>query len=425
MIEDLGTEPASPVRRVPRVLLPFRRSAYRRLSAALCFTLFTTGLWTVGQVWEVVRIGGGASQLSFVAAAASLGALLPMLLGGAVADRVAQKTILLVVQGVHFVLLTTAAVLSLTDQMQLWHLVAIGFLGGTAVAFYFPAYSAWLPSLLAEDELMAANGFEGMVRPSIQQAAGPALGSLIITAFAPGAAMAVGAVLAFAAWCTFWTVPRTPVRSVEGPARGVFADIAEGFRYMLATRWLVASLAFASLMVMVMMGPLQVVLPFLIKDRLGGGAGEHALVLATWGIGGAVGSLVMGSLRMPRRYLTTLLGLWGVAGLPLLAVAAAKEIWVVTAAAFFVGALFSSPMVLWGTLLQRRVPPQLLGRITSLDFFVSIAFLPLSMAVAGPVSEAIGTQATFVVAGIVPLIAAVVAVVLGRLPADEIAHPLD
>ncbi|MER7082794.1 Predicted arabinose efflux permease, MFS family [Saccharopolyspora kobensis] len=411
-------------RRMPRVLLPFRRSSYRRLSTALCFSLFTTGLWTVGQVWEVVRLGGGASQLSFVAAAASLGALLPMLLGGAIADRVAQKTILLVVQSAHTVLLTTAAVLSLTDRMQIWHLVVIAFLGGTAVAFYFPAYSAWLPALLAEEELMAANGFEGMVRPTIQQAAGPALGSLVISAFAPGAAMAVAAGTAFAAWCVFWTVPRTPLRGATRQARSVLGDVAEGFRYMLATRWLVASLLFASLMVMVTMGPLQVVLPFLIKDRLGGGAEQHALVLAMWGIGGAAGSLLMGSLRMPRRYLTTMIGLWGVASLPLLVVAVATDIWTVAAAAFAVGAMFSSPMVLWGTLLQRRVPPHLLGRITSLDFFVSLAFLPLSMAVAGPVSEAIGTRATFIVAGLVPLVAAVVAITLGRLPADEKAHPL-
>ncbi|MEV0702902.1 MFS transporter [Saccharopolyspora sp. NPDC050389] len=300
----------------------------------------------------------------------------------------------------------------------------VAFLGGTATAFYFPAYSAWLPALLAEDELMAVNGFEGMLRPTIQQAAGPAIGSLIIAAVSPGAAMAVAAATAFAACCAFLTVPRTPVRRRDD-ARSVIADIAEGFRYMVATRWLLASLLFASLMVMVVLGPLQVVLPFLIKDRLGGGAEQHAMVLAAWGIGGAVGSLIMGSLRMPRRYLTVLIGLWGVGCLPLVVIAFAGELWIVVAAAFAVGAMFASPMVLWGTLLQRRVPPHLLGRITSLDFFVSIAFLPVSMAAAGPVAELIGAPATFVVAGTVPAVAAAAAIVLGSLPADELAHPLD
>jgi hypothetical protein len=47
-------------------------------------------------------------------------------------------------------------------------------------------------------------------------------------------------------------------------------------------------------------------------------------------------------------------------------------------------------MVIWGTLLQRRVPPHLLGRVSSLDFFVSLALMPVSMALAGPA----GAEAT-------------------------------
>jgi hypothetical protein len=63
--------------------------------------------------------------------------------------------------------------------------------------------------------------------------------------------------------------------------------------------------------------------------------------------------------------------------------------------------------------------------VSSLDFFTSLSFMPLSMALAGTVSEAIGTTATFLVAGLAPPVMAVVAVVAARLPADELAHPLD
>ena len=83
------------------------------------------------------------------------------------------------------------------------------------------------------------------------------------------------------------------------------------------------------------------------------------------------------------------------------------------ACAFVIGALFSAPMVIWGTLLQRRVPPALLGRVASLDFFVSVSLMPVSMALAGPVADLIGLQATFAVAGIVPLVVAVVATLVG------------
>ena len=58
--------------------------------------------------------------------------------------------------------------------------------------------------------------------------------------------------------------------------------------------------------------------------------------------------------------------------------------------------------MLWGTLLQRRVPPAMLGRVSSLDFFVSLALMPVSMAIAGPVGETIGIATTFLIAGLVP-----------------------
>ena len=94
-------------------------------------------------------------------------------------------------------------------------------------------------------------------------------------------------------------------------------------------------------------------------------------------------------------------------------------------ALFSVGATYSATMVIWGTLLQRRVPEGLRGRVSSLDFFVSLALMPVSMAIAGPAGAAFGLTAVFLVAGIVPGFLAVAAVVVPRLDRDELAHPLD
>ena len=193
---------------------------------------------------------------------------------------------------------------------------------------------------------------------------------------------------------------------------------------MVRTPWLLATLLFASLMVFLIMGPLEVLLPFLIKDKLGGGPRDHALVLAAFGIGGAVGSLTVASLRMPRRYLTWMNLMWGVGCLPFAVMGIATEIWQLVVAAFVLGAMFSAPMVIWGTLLQRRVPPHLLGRVASLDFFVSMSLMPISMAVAGPVSEAIGLRTTFLIAGTLPAVVAVVAIVGGQAaPGRDRASP--
>jgi MFS family permease len=427
----VGAGGGGSTRRGAKVLRPFRIPAYRRLAVALVLSTFASGVWVVALVWEVIRIGGGPAQLSVVSTASAVGVLLPALLGGVAADRFPQKSILLCVGAIEVTAMTLVAVLSLTGTTQLWHLAAISFVAGMGMAFYYPAYSAWLPALVPPEDLMAVNGFEGMIRPSIGQALGPAAAGVAIGAASSGAAVAVAAIASGAALLALAAVPKTPVRReldpgapAEHPVRTALRDMAEGFAYMVRTPWLLATLLFASLMILVLMGPLEVLVPFLIKDQLGGGPHHHAWVLAAFGIGGAVGSLAMASRSMPRRYLTVMNLMWGAGCLPMIVIGLASEIWVVAVAAFVLGAAFSAPMVIWGTLLQRRVPPALLGRIASLDFLVSISLMPISMALAGPVSEAIGLRATFLIAGIVPTIVAVVAILWARLPQDELAHPL-
>jgi MFS family permease len=162
-----------------------------------------------------------------------------------------------------------------------------------------------------------------------------------------------------------------------------------------------------------------------VRDQAGGGPGEFAAVIAGYGVGGAVGSIAVSTVRLPRRYLTVMLLCWGAGVLPLAVIGLTDQVWVMAAASFVVGVTDAAAMVIWGTLLQRRVPTRLLGRVSSLDFFVSLAFMPLSMAVAGPVGEAVGIPLVFLVVGVVPVFLAVIALLAWRLPRDEIAHPLD
>jgi MFS family permease len=320
------------------------------------------------------------------------------------------------------------AALSLAGVVQLWHLAGVALVSGLAMGLYYPAYSALVPALVPEGELLATNGLEGVVRPMLQNAAGPAAAGFLVAALSPGAALAATAAASLLAAACLWGLSTTPVRR-ELPAdgeetTGLLADVREGFGYMVGTPWLFATLLFASLMLLVFIGPLEVLVPFAIKDA-GGGPAQHGYVLAAFGVGGAVGSLVVASFRLPRRYLTVMNLLWGLGCVPLVVFGFRSDLWVMITAGAVMGATFQAGMVIWGTLLQRRVPPALLGRVSSLDFFVSLSFMPLSMALAGTVSEVIGLTATFLVAGLAPTLMAVVAIVAARLPADELAHPLD
>ena len=418
-------------RRIPRALTPFTTPAYRWLAVSLTASSFASGVWVVALVWQVIGLGGGPADLSFVTTASAIGVLLPALVAGVVADRVPQRVILVAVALVELAGMSLVALLSSMGLASLWLLAGVAFTTGMGMAFYYPAYSAWLPALVPESQLQAVNGFEGMVRPTIGQAVGPAVAGAVVAASSPSTAFAVAAGASVVTVLALFKVPQTPIRRTldeehgTHPVRTALRDMREGFVYMVRTPWLLATLLFASLMVLVMMGPLEVLIPFLVKDELGGGPSDHALVLAGFGLGGAVGSLAMASVRMPRRYLTLMNLGWGAACLPFLLIGVTTQVWVVVACAFVMGAVFAAPMVIWGTLLQRRVPPALLGRVASLDFFVSVSLMPVSMALAGPVADRIGLQATFAVAGTVPIVVAVVATLWARLPQDEIAHPLD
>lgn len=419
---------APPARRLsrslPRPLRPFRHAAYRLLVASMGASLFASGLWLVAIVWQVIALGGGPSELSVVAAAASLGLLLSVLLGGVAADRWPRRAVLIAVEVVRIGAATAAGVLAVTGSMQLWHLAVVAFVIGSAEAFFFPAYSAILPTLLPADELLAANGVEGTLRPVAQQALGPALAGVLVGVSGPGVSLLGAAAAYLLALVPLLVMGRAPVATKDAPT-SVVRDLHEGFDYFLRTGWFFATLAFATLAVLLIIGPIEVLLPFAVRDQTGTGAGGFAFVIAAFGVGGVAGSIAVSARRLPRRYLTIMILLWGAGCLPLALIGLTGQLWIMAGATFAVGFCHQAATVIWGTLLQRRVPPHLLGRVSSMDFFVSLALMPVSMALAGPVGERLGIPVTFVLAGTVPVLLAVAAIVGWRLPRDEIAHPLD
>ncbi|WP_127793947.1 MFS transporter [Agromyces sp. LHK192] len=416
--------------RLPRALRPFGSGQYRLLVAALAASLLSAGAWLVAAVWQVVELGGSPIDLSFVATGSALGLVLAVLIGGVAADRIPQRRILFVVEVVRGATFAVAAVLAGSGAIEVWHIAVLSLVLGIADGFFYPAYSAWLPALLPADQLLAANGVEGVLRPAVMQAAGPALASLCIAIQGPWLAFAVVAALQAVAAVVLALMRTTAVRRDLGasdahPFRQVVVDLRDGFVYLVRTRWLLATLVFSILLVFLIMGPIEVLLPFAVKDQTGGGAGAFALVLAAFGLGGAVGSLGVASMPLPRRYLTLMILAWGFGCIPLAIIGYTSWLWVMVIAVFIVGLLFDGAQVVWGTLLQRRVPPAMLGRVSSLDFFVSLALMPVSMAVAGPVGEAIGLTPAFLIAALAPPVLAVATLAFARLGQDELAHPLD
>ncbi|GAC02571.1 putative major facilitator superfamily transporter [Gordonia namibiensis NBRC 108229] len=423
--------------RLPRALKPLARRQYRLLASGLILAMFGDGIWTVAVIWQVIALGGGPGQVSLATGTAAVGMLLSTLVGGVLADRISQRHIMIGLEVTKMAAFGAVGAASVFGVLDLWMVVVASLLAGVTMGMYYPAYSALLPGVVSASELQAANGIEGFFRPVVFQAVGPMVAGAVIGATAPGQAVVLAAIASIASGvCYLVMTPVTARRLGEPPetsegevartsARGgVVVDLVEGFVYMIRTPWLWGTLFFACVLVLATMGPIEVLVPFALRERIDGGASQHAWVLAGFGVGAAATSLVFASLPMPRRYLTVMFGIWSFSSVPLVLMGVADATWMFVAAGVGMGVMFDGPMVLWGTLLQRRVPPALLGRIASLDFFVSVALMPVSMAIAAPVSSAIGLTATFVLAGLLPVPIAWAFYFAARMWRDEIENPL-
>ena len=113
--------PTQPTRRtLPRALTPFANSQYRILAVALTMSLFGSGVWRVALVWQIIALGGSPIELSLVATGSAARMILAVLFGGVLADRIAQKRILLAVEGVKGLVVAGIAALALMGTLEVW-----------------------------------------------------------------------------------------------------------------------------------------------------------------------------------------------------------------------------------------------------------------------------------------------------------------
>ena len=185
-----------------RALRPLATRDYRLLFAAVGIEVFGTGMWTIVMVFQVLALDDSPLALSAVATGLSLGLFAFSVLGGVVADRFSKRRIIITVQGLTAAVMAAVAVLSLTGAIELWHVGLASFAMGAGSAFFYPAYSAYLPQVLPPEQLLAANGLEGALRPSMGQGLGPALGGIIVGAFFP----AIGAVIVAASYAVAFVI---------------------------------------------------------------------------------------------------------------------------------------------------------------------------------------------------------------------------
>jgi DHA3 family tetracycline resistance protein-like MFS transporter len=290
--------------------------------------------------------------------------------------------------------------LSMTGMLELWHVVGLVALYGAGAAFFGPAFDAIVPDVLPASELAQANSLDQFVRPVALRLAGPALGGVLIDAVGVGTAFAFDAAsFCISAVALLTMTTRTAHRTAEPASVG--ADIRTGLQYVRGHVWLWATFATAAVAYLLFMGPAEVLLPYLVKNHMGGSASDLGLVFAAGGIGSVGCAVLIGQRGLPRRDITFMYLAWTLATVAVAGYGLASAIWQLMVASLAFNALETAGTIVWATAKQRHVPAALLGRVSSLDWLISIGLLPLSFALTGPVTAAIGVRTTLVAAGVI------------------------
>jgi MFS family permease len=402
-----------------RMLAPLRHHDFRLLWSGMCVSLMGDGIFLVAMAWQVYALSNAPAALSLVGIAMTVPTLAFLLLGGVVSDRMDRRRVMLAADLTRGLAVGALALLSMTGTIELWHVVALVAVYGAGAAFFGPAFDSIVPDVLPASELAQANALDQFVRPVALRLAGPALGGLLIDAVGVGAAFAFDAAsFAVSALALFSMTTRSPRRTGTAPV-SVGADIRTGLGYVRRHVWLWGTFATAAVAYLLFMGPAEVLLPYLVKNGLGGSASDLGLVFAAGGIGSVGCAVVLGQRGLPKRDITFMYLAWTLATFAVAGYGLATAVWQLMLASLAFNALETAGTIVWATAKQRHVPAALLGRVSSLDWLISIGLLPLSFALTGPVSAAIGAETTLVVAGAIGGVVTFAALLLPGMRAVE------
>jgi MFS family permease len=370
-----------------------RHPDFRLLWLAASASVIGDMLVRVAVALFVVDLTGSATDVGLVLAAYTLPLVGFLLLGGVIADRLPRHLVVVATDLVRFVLHALLAILIVTGEVRIWQLIVIGAIFGSAEAFFLPAISGLLPQTVPEEEIQEANAITRIVH-NLAEFAGPALATVLVLGVSAAAAFAIdAATFLLSAALLIHVRPRErALRAVaaadaDAPA-GLWGEIREGFGEVRARRWIWATLAAFCVAVFAVLTPWFVVGPIVAREQYGS-LSAFGLVTAAFGAGTLAGSVaaMRWRPRYPMRLGMAFVLLWP-SGVALYA--AGVTLIVVVPAVSLSGAGIALFEVWWMTALAERIPPDRLSRVTSYDWMVSFALVPVGYVLAGPLAERLG-----------------------------------
>ena len=363
----------------------------------------------VARSWLAYTISGSAVALGIVALARGLPQSLLSLLGGALADRVDKRKMLVFVQFALAVLSAVNALLVHLDIIKVWHLVVIGLFQGIIFAFNMPTRQALVPEIVSRDMLPNALALNstGM---NINRVAAPALAGVLIATH-PAVAFDMIAIFYVASAVLLLMLPNSNMEKKEHQ-RNAFGDIADGISYIFHNKTLLTLIIMAFVPTMIGM-PYAQLLPVFQQDVLHVGPSALGMMYTVVGIGALCGSLTVASISGSKR-LNLIQGFSGILfGVFLMAFALSTHYLLSLVFLSGIGIASQGYMTLNSVLIMETTDPAYYGRVMSV-YMLTFSLSPVAMLPIGFFVDHIGVSPTEAIAGITLAVAMLFFLLFGR-----------
>lgn len=373
--------------RLPDAFQPLRERQFRLLFGSRSVSSFGGTMAEVALAFAVLDIGR-PRDLGFVILAREIPVVVLLLLGGVWADRLRRDLVLVVSDGTRGVAQAAIAALLLTGNGTVLRVALLQVLYGGANAFGRPAYTGLIQQTASVARLQQANALMGLSFSTVG-IAGPAVGAVVVASANPGWALAADAATFAASVALLLRIALPPTLRVAGGS--VLADFRYGWAEFVARPWVVAMVVWFGLFQLATFPALLVLGPYVAKHDLGG-AGAWGAILAVEAAGSLIGGLLALRVRF-RRPLAAMLVLGLTTPALLLMLGLAPPVWAISCVSFANGASLSLGGAVWFSTLQEKIPEHAISRISSFDWFGSLALNPIGYAAVGPLSEVVGVPA--------------------------------
>jgi MFS family permease len=357
-------------------------------------------LYRVALVWWVVEKTGSAVVMGTVLICSTVPMLVLLLLGGALVDRLPRLPLMLISDLGRGLVVGVMAVLAFSDALQIWHIYLFSILFGVVDAFFSPAYRAAVPEITPREHLPSANSLTSLSSQA-SGILGPALGAAMVTF--GGSPFAFGLDALSFVISALLLLPILKISTNPAPeesSNNILRDVHKGLRTVFETPWLWLTIAVAGISNLTYAGPMGVALPFLIKDHLHADVAVLGLFFSFESVGAALAALWLGHYTTIHRRGLKLYGAWMLIGVMVMAIGLPIGIPGVLAAGLVIGACNTILGLIWVNILQERVPREMQGRVSSVDYLGSSLLEPVGYAVGGWATNWLGPALMFVAGGV-------------------------